>query len=109
MEIDEYIVVEEREEKCIQASVETKDARCQTFPNMSLSFFFENMKNEKQLSCCTGLSSFGLLHGLCSAAEKCLGNRSNHALHIKDQVLMTLMKVKLNCSFLFLSVCFNVD
>jgi len=107
VDVDSYVVVTECEEKGVQASITMVETTSQTCSTEPLSVFYQNMKNEAQLSCCTGLSSFSLLDGLCSAVERY--KRRNHFLHTKDEVLMTLMKLKLNCSFTFLSVCFNVD
>ena len=89
----------------VQTSFKKIDCSTQTSP---ISLFLRNIKNEDQLTCCTGINSFDLFHGLCSAVEK-YDNGANCALSIRDRILLSLIKLKLNASFTFLSICFDID
>lgn len=65
------------------------------------------------MSCCTGINNFPGFHSLCAAVkhyfEVRMGREDLYDLDAEGRVLLTLMKLKLNCSFIFLSLIMDVS
>lgn len=72
----------------------------------------EVLIDDKSISSCAGLSSVFQFNKLCEAVEYVVaaldGKRSKCAIDVPSQVLLTLMKLKLNLSFRCLSCLFGV-
>jgi len=68
---------------------------------------------EKQLSCCTGVNNFPGFNSLCSAvkyySEVRMGREDSCVLDAEGRVFLTLMKLKLNCSYMFLGLVCDVS
>ena len=95
------------EDKCIQATPLMAHKYSQT----TNSTYFSQLKTPEQLSSSTGCNSFELFHALCAGVETYISTYAPNlsvgkSLTLQDQVLLTLMKLKLNCSFTFLSTIF---
>jgi len=79
--------------------------------NLRRSTFLQKVKTEKQLTCCTGLANFPGFESLCLAVKYYLEVRNkkedSYSLDAEGRVFLTLMKLKLNCSFVFLGLLFD--
>ncbi len=78
------------------------------------STFFDNIRTTEQLSAATGISSFEVLDALYAGVEKFIDLYMKHfkvgsSISLKDQLILTLMKLKQNTSFTLMSVFFNVS
>jgi hypothetical protein len=73
------------------------------------SSLFRNINNEDQFSSCTGINLFHTFFWLLSVVENYTKKRKKCILILKDQILLTLMKLKLNSLYTFLSVCFGIN
>lgn len=74
--------------------------------------FSSRITTIEQLTACRGINSFELLNALYVGIKDYTNENRigiGQALSLEDQVVLTLMKRKLNSSFVFLSECFNVD
>ena len=120
------------EEKCIQATPDTEDKYIQVTPvtedkyiqampvtverytQANISTYYSQIKTTAQLSSCTGINSFDVFDAVCVGAQNYIETYiptygSKKCLSIRDEVLLTLMKLKLNCSFIFLSTLFYIS
>lgn len=95
---------------------ETRNASTQTVTieaNVRDAGFLDRIKSTRQLSSCTGLNSFSCFEKICCAVSYYIQNRLEKddvcSLDVHNRVLLTLMKIKISCSFLCLSVLFNVS
>lgn len=74
---------------------------------------FDNIVTTKQLSSVTGLCSFDVLDALSSGVKKYIetylvGFRMGSLLSLKHQLMLTLMKLKLNLTFTTMSLLFGM-
>lgn len=91
---------------------QTKRATDDKFTQTSFSFF-SDLRDTEQLTCCTGLNSFKLFDAIYHDVKTyvdiyCPKLLAGQSLSCRDQVLLTLMKLKQNSSFTLLSVFFRV-
>ena len=88
-------------------SIKTEEKGCQ-----ARFAFFDQIKNVDQLTACTGLNSFELFESLLAGMDQfCRTRKSNvltGQLSLRDQLCLTLMKLKQNLTFTLLSVFFEV-
>lgn len=80
--------------------------------NPRLCSFLGNIQKESQLTTCTGISTFTGFRSICIAVESYTNNHDksyNSSLDVESCVLLTLMKIKLNCTYVFLSVIFKIS
>lgn len=75
--------------------------------------FLKKVKTEAQLTSCTGLDTFEGFRSLCDAVEfyceKRLEKEDTYALDVEARVFLTLMKLKLNPSYVFMTIIFGVS
>lgn len=93
-----------------------EDVSCQTMPiveNVRRCSLIDNIRNPKQLSGITGIISFSGFETLCLAVDdymlKQTHEKDGFLLDTRSRVLLTLMKLKTGCTFIFLSVLFNIS
>lgn len=87
------------------ASTENKGTQTKTF--------IFSFKSKEELTCAVGLDSFELFEMLFTAVESYISiyvkDFKTNKLSIKDQVVMTLMKLKRNLPFTFISMLFDIN
>jgi len=75
--------------------------------------FLKRVKTEAQLTSCTGLDTFEGFRSLCDAVDLYCRTRlekeDNYALDVEARVFLTLMKLKLNPSYVFMTIIFGVS
>ncbi|XP_051160095.1 uncharacterized protein LOC127280845 [Leptopilina boulardi] len=85
-----------------------KDAQTQVTSGDFITTFFIFLKNDQQLSTATGIPNLKLFDNIVKSFEIAAPQLKNHTrvLTAKDRVLLTLLKLKQNLSYAFLSLLF---